>query len=107
MNKEASNTKSIFFKLKKTELIKSVNIYDRMVNWVIGEFDLYLMNESEKLKVYFPNGHFCIEKFRDNKNHLNIKIIVEGKSRIACQKRMTQLDNIYQHVLIFNKIKNI
>lgn len=105
INKESSKTKLTFFKLKKLETIESINVYEGFINWVVGEFDLYLMNESEKLKVYFPNGHFFIENFKDDTEHLNFKIQVEGKSRIACQKKMLQLENIYQYFLLFNKNK--
>jgi hypothetical protein len=106
MNTEVSKTKSTLFKLKKLEPIKSSSIYNMFINWVIGEFDLYLMHEYKKLKVYFLNGHFYMEKFVDDKSHLNIRILVEGKSKKACQKIMMQLENLYQHVVSFNEKNN-
>ncbi|QTD37652.1 hypothetical protein JL193_16545 [Polaribacter batillariae] len=105
MDKEVSKNELTLFKLKKIELINNIGIYERFVNWVIGEFDLFLKNESKKLEVYFPNGQFYIGNFEDDKNELNIKILVEGKSSLVCKKIMLQLENIYQHVLLFNKNK--
>ncbi|PKQ44184.1 hypothetical protein [Confluentibacter flavum] len=88
------------FRLKKVEIIKNHGVYDRMVNWVSGEFDLYLKDESDILKVYFPNGWFLIKSFNDENNKKVIEIKVEGKSRKGCQRMMNQLERIYNHVLL-------
>ncbi|GGK34126.1 hypothetical protein GCM10007962_30690 [Yeosuana aromativorans] len=101
MKNKISNTNSSCFELVKVEPVKSLDIYNKFVNWVIGEFDLCLREEgSEELKVYFPNGCFCIGSFKiDNDERVYIGIKVIGKSRIVCEKIMAQLN----HIIDFNK----
>tara|TARA_R110002049_G_scaffold17238_1_gene67390 strand:- start:4318 stop:4713 length:396 start_codon:yes stop_codon:yes gene_type:complete len=103
-NIEIFNTQVPPFHLKKVDIIKTNGIYERLINWVTGEFDLFLQNESELLEVYFPNGWFSIRSFK-NKNQELIEIKVEGKSRIACQNIMSQLEIIYNHVICFTELK--
>lgn len=93
------------FQLKKVETINVKGIYERLINWVSGEFDLYLQNESDSLKVYFPNGSFSIRNVKGEKNQELIEIKVEGKSRKACQKMMDKLEDIYNHVFRFSEMR--
>ncbi len=107
MNVEISNTKPSPFKLIKVEPVKSIEIYNRFVNWVIGEFDLYLKNvESKELKVYFPNGWFSIGGFSNEYEQVIVEIEVKNKSKVACEKMMKQLEHIYNHVMRFTE-KNV
>lgn len=101
-----SKTTLSVFEFIKIEPVKSVEVYNRFINWVIGEFDLYLKNKSKELKVYFPNGWFSIGRFKNENQQLNIKIKVKGKSKIACQKIMNQLELIYLHVLRFTELNS-
>jgi hypothetical protein len=108
MKIEKSKSESLFFESVKLELIKNIDIYYRFINWVTGEFDLFFKNESKELKIYFPNGFFEIELFSGDRDVIAvIQIKVSGKSRTTCEKIMIQLENIYQHVLLFNKNKTI
>ena len=104
-NIKVFNTQESPFYLKKVKTVKINYIYDRLINWVTGEFDLYLKNESEILKVYFPNGWFSIRSFKDENDKEHIEIKVESKSKIACQKMMHQLECIYNHVVCFSKVR--
>ncbi|MDO5986763.1 hypothetical protein Q4Q39_05015 [Flavivirga amylovorans] len=101
------NTTLSIFELIKIEPVKSIEVYNRFINWVTGEFDLYLKNKSKELKVYFPNGWFSIGCFKNENQQINIKIKVKGKSKIACQKIMNQLELIYHHVLRFTESNNV
>lgn len=94
------------FQLKKIEIINTKCIYDKLINWVIGEFDVYLMKESENLKVYFPNGKFRISCFKNEHNQELLEILVIGTSKTTCQNIMSELDAIYNHVLRFFEIKS-
>lgn len=105
-NIEIFNTQVSHFHLKKEEIVKTNAVYERLINWVTGEFDLYLKNESEILKVYFPNGWFSIRNFKGEDNKELIEIKVEGKSRITCDKMMKQLQDIYNHVIRFHEVKS-
>ena len=91
-----------FVDLKRIKKINDLTVYDRFVNWVSGEFDLYLQNEAKKLQVFLPNGSFDIENFNDDNNDLNILIHVKGKSKDTCLILMTKLEDIYNLVLKFN-----
>lgn len=105
MNKETTNTKVSLYNLVKNEPVKNSGISNKFINWVSGEFDLYLIDESEILKVYFPNGWFIIRNFKGDENQNHIEIKVESKSRIACQKMMDKLEVIYNHVIRFTIVR--
>ena len=45
------------------ENIQNIEVYNQFVNWLKGEFDLYLMEELDGLKVYYPNGLFSVMLF--------------------------------------------
>ena len=91
-----------FVDLKRIKKINDLTVYDRFVNWVSGEFDLYLQNETKKLQVFLPNGSFDIEIFNDCNNSLNILIHVKGKSKDTSLMIIKKLENIYNNVLKFN-----
>ena len=104
-NIKVFNAQKDYFNLKKEEIIKTNGVYERFVNWVTGEFDLNLKQESETLKVYFPNGWFSIVSHKNEKEQKVIQINVNGKSKIACEKIMIQLEHIYNHVVSFQQVK--
>jgi len=92
---------------KQFEFVKTVeavdpSIYKLFANWTIGEFDLFLMIETTNLlKVYFPNGWFSIRNIENGKLGFGLEIQIKGKSKPACQKIIKELDSIYSHVLRF------
>ncbi|MDO6760004.1 hypothetical protein Q4566_07305 [Tamlana sp. 2_MG-2023] len=92
------------YQLKKVEAIRTKNNYERLVNWLCGEFDLYLKNESEVLTIYFPNGWLNVRSFKDK--YENVEIIVAGKSKISCQKIMEKVEHVFNHVIRFSEIKS-
>ena len=93
--------------LKKEEVIEIDGFYDRFLNWVSEEFDLYLKgNESGVLKVYYPNGWFTIGSFVNNNQEFCIKIQVQGKSKRACKILMERILKIYNHLVQFYGVKS-
>ena len=44
---------SSYYNFIKYENIKNIEIYDKFLNWIKGEFDLYQMEEMNGLIVYF------------------------------------------------------
>lgn len=111
LNVEASflkNSKSEHcFTWVKTTTISRTSDYNKLLNWLSGEFTLYLQEEeSESLKVYFPNGWFSIVSFMSENQQVNVEIIVKGKSRIACQNIISQLEFIYKYFVRFTDFKN-
>jgi len=94
-----TKTCSSHIKLVKHEFVKCIEIYNKFINWVIGEFDLYLKIESKDLKVYFPSGWFQIGFFIDASDGIMIEIKIEGKSKVTCEILMNRLEGIFRQVL--------
>ncbi|KAA5821847.1 hypothetical protein FPF71_15175 [Algibacter amylolyticus] len=95
------------FKHKEVVEINTKATYNKFINWVSGEFDLFIKNESEFLKVYFPNGWFSIKNFKGENNQEVIEIKVEGKSEKACKEVVKQLNSVFNHVLRFSQLYEI
>ncbi len=73
-----------FHQLNNKVSFNSTNRYYTFVNWVSGEFDLYLQDEVNGLHVYFPEGKFHIKNNVDNGNiiaeiNLESKILENGQ----------------------------
>lgn len=83
-----------YYKLIQEESIEDKDVYYKFVNWVLGEFDLYLQDNSTGLKVYYPNGWLSIK----NNTNLTIEITIASKSKIVCEKKYSQLVSIYNQV---------
>tara|TARA_R110002049_G_scaffold279949_1_gene459067 strand:- start:18698 stop:19018 length:321 start_codon:yes stop_codon:yes gene_type:complete len=94
-----TDTKSSYYKLEKTIQVNNILVCDKFINWVIGEFDLYLKNESEELKVYFPNGWFCVKSFIKENRFFFIEIKIQGKSKVASEILMVRLIRILDQVV--------
>ena len=105
MNKENYYSKLFHYNLVKTDPFKNSETYSKFINWVSCEFDLFIQYESKNLKVYFPNGWFVISNFKDKYDRDQIEIRVEGKSKIACQNIIHQLEIIFNHVVFFIEAK--
>ena len=88
----------------KYENIKTIDIYDTFINWVIGEFDLYQMEDLDGLKVYYPNGWFSITLLSESEKELNIKIIIKSKTLDSGLKIESQIKTIFSNLnQIFEK----
>ena len=46
--------------IKEKLLFDSEAIYDKFLNWISGEFDLYPQDEFEGLKIFLPEGEIII-----------------------------------------------
>ena len=46
--------------IKEKLLFDSEAIYDKFLNWISGEFDLYPQDEIEGLKIFLPEGEIII-----------------------------------------------
>ena len=67
-----------YHQLNKKTSFNSTNKYHQFINWISGEFDLYLQDESNGLHVYFPEGKFHIINDFDNGNVI-AEINIESK----------------------------
>jgi hypothetical protein len=51
-----------YYELNKKTSFSSKGKYQTFVNWVSGEFDLYIQDEEpNRLSVFFPEGNFHIK----------------------------------------------
>lgn len=69
--------------IRKTTFSSSKR-YEKFLNWVSGEFDLYLQDESNGLHVFFPEGKFHIKTDTQSEKpviaeiHLKSKVLQKG-----------------------------
>ncbi|WP_034043031.1 hypothetical protein [Wocania ichthyoenteri] len=75
--------------------IQTIDVYYKFINWVAGEFNLHLQEESSGLKVYYPGEWFCIKNIKQFERNDNIEIIIMSKSKKVCVKKGIQLVSIY------------
>ncbi len=47
--------------IKEKLLFDSEAIYNKFLNWISGEFDLYPQDESEGLKIFCLKGKFLLD----------------------------------------------
>ena len=52
--------------IKEKLLFDSEAIYNKFLNWISGEFDLYPQDESEGLKIFLPEGEIIIRHVVEN-----------------------------------------
>ena len=83
-----------YFTWTRSVYIDNCVNYENLLNWLSGEFSLYLQEESESLKVYFPNGWFDYEKI---KGSIEIRIVIKSKCQICGNKVKSQLESIMNH----------
>ncbi|OGS72206.1 MAG: hypothetical protein A3F91_10705 [Flavobacteria bacterium RIFCSPLOWO2_12_FULL_35_11] len=92
------SSKNSHYNIIKYENIKTIDIYNTFINWVRGEFDLYLMEELDGLKVYYPNGWFSITVLSESEKELNIIIQIKSKTLDSGLKIEAQIKKIYSHL---------
>ncbi|MHB1146708.1 MAG: hypothetical protein ACYC01_03835 [Lutibacter sp.] len=93
-----NSSENSHYNIIKYENIKTIDIYNTFINWVRGEFDLYLMEERDELKVYYPNGWFSIKVLSENEKELNIIIQIKSKTLDSGLKINAQINKIYSHL---------
>ncbi len=92
------------YNIIKYENIKTIDTYNTFINWVRGEFDLYLMEELDGLKVHYPNGWFSIKVLSESEKEINIIIQIKSKTLDSGLKIEAQIKTIYSHLnQIFKK----
>jgi hypothetical protein len=87
-----------FHKITRYETIESIEFYDQFLNWLRGEFDLYLMEEFDGLKVYYPNGLFSVKLFSKNENDLFIEIEIRSKTLKSVNEVSSKIETVYAHL---------
>ena len=65
-----------YHQLIKKESFTNIFLYNKFLNWVSGEFDLLLQDESNNLKIFFPNAQLHIKKTTQSSNPIIIEIYI-------------------------------
>lgn len=87
-----------FHTLTRYENIGNRAKYDQFLNWLKGEFDLYLMEELDGLKVYFPNGLFSVVLFSENEKDFSVEIKIKSKTLKTTSLISSKIENVYNHL---------
>lgn len=87
------------FELKRIESINSFDLYQKWINWVVAEFDLQLIDDSDGITVYFPMGFFSINRLSADGNIQRFQIQVFGKQKQFCEAMIDELLGIRKAVL--------
>ena len=89
-----------FFTTQKTFQNKSV--YKRFLNWLSGEFDLYLQDNSDCFTVYFPYKKLSVTQLEKADSSFVAQINVEAKISQEGVKLINAVDSLYLHLLRMN-----
>lgn len=82
---------------------EELDTYEKFLNWISGEFVLYLQDDADDLIIYFPNGWFSVKNLITNYNAVQFKIEVKSK----CFKKGNQILNKIESVLThIKKLQN-
>lgn len=87
-----------YYKLSQKKSVGTVEMYLKLINWVSGEFDVYLQDESSRLVIYYPNGWLSINCNLQLKDKIIVEFTVISKSKKSCQSVFIQLATIYNHI---------
>lgn len=73
--------------------------YKKFLNWVSGEFDLNLQDESDTLKIFFPTKRLIINVKPSGENENNVEIHIESRVLHEGFKLKEKLEMIYQSLI--------
>tara|TARA_R100001369_G_scaffold92750_1_gene139585 strand:- start:1920 stop:2246 length:327 start_codon:yes stop_codon:yes gene_type:complete len=80
------------------ESVMNKHLYNKFLNWVSGEFDLYLQDELNGLEVFFPNGRFTIKSIAGTKKDVLIEINVRSKDLKAINSIGNRILSIHRQI---------
>lgn len=89
---------SPFHTITRYEKIENIEFYDQFLNWLIGEFDLYLIEELDGLSVHYPCGLFTVKLFSKNKNDLSIEIKIKSKTLKIANQISCKIESMQNHL---------
>jgi len=86
----------------KHESVDGIEAYEKFLNFVKGEFDLFQKEEINGLKVYFPNGWFIVEILKETESNIEFKINIKSKtlkSGKVVEAKINALNKLFNNVL--------
>ncbi|WP_298530949.1 hypothetical protein [uncultured Algibacter sp.] len=96
---------SNYLKLESTKKITNRSLFNKYLNWVSGEFELYLQEHSNGLKVYFPGGLLIIQSIESNSNEVKFKIVVSSKNKQNALSIKNTAETILSHLILLEQLK--
>jgi hypothetical protein len=83
--------------IRKASFTSAIH-YNKFLNWISGEFDLFLQDESNGLQVFFPNGKFNIKNIKKTTNSIIAEINIE------CKVLQNGVDLDHQIMSVYNRL---
>jgi hypothetical protein len=93
-----------YYMIYKTEKFSTIKKYYKFLNWIEAEFDLFLIDNFEGLKVYFPNGWFSIKLGDENIDNSLFEIRLHCKSKEKGIKIFNMIETIYKKFIQINTL---
>lgn len=87
---------SPFHIFRSRKKIENMERYHQFLNWLKGEFDLFLMDELNGLEVYYPSGFFSVGICTEDKNNFYVKIKVLSKTLKTGSLISSEIENVYR-----------
>lgn len=96
---ETSKTSAVSFDdLTHIESFDNVKLYKKFLNWVSGEFDLFLQIEEDDLQVFFPNGSLHIKEQAIDSNLISAEINIKSKNSTVGANILNQTTSVANHL---------
>ena len=101
-NKRISNKPTDSFTMVHQETILNKAEFNRFLNWVSAEYELYLQDNEKGLTVYFPG--ICLQIFEKSyeNNLLNFEINIKSKyekNGVQVSRQVLSLLNHLKHFI--------
>ncbi|WP_194767676.1 hypothetical protein [Tamlana sp. I1] len=90
--------KRFAFEASKIETMPNLALYHKFINWVSGEFELYLQDFSKNFVVFFPSGSLCIQCVKSDANFIQFQIDVK------CQNKLYGTRIFNQTIEVLNQV---
>lgn len=88
-----------YYYFSESKEVMSHQFYEKYINWIRGEFDLFQIDELEGLKVYCPGYRITIELNKNNTNILKLEINIKSKYKSAGLKAFQKIESVYNNLL--------
>ncbi|GAA4892179.1 hypothetical protein GCM10023311_15790 [Flaviramulus aquimarinus] len=100
MNQKASTIHiNTYYELVSIESFPSKSLYKTFINWVSGEFELFLQEKIQDLKIFFPGGWININEVKTHSTNFTFKIIVKSKYQEKGIQINNQIKAILSHLI--------
>ncbi len=87
-----------FDDLTHIESFDNAKLYKKFLNWVSGEFDLFLQIEENDLQVFFPNGSLHIKEQDIDSNLIAAEINIKSKNPTVGVNIYNQITSVANHL---------